>query len=67
MSCEANWHQLLTNHFLISGEVVGRVLSVVLRYTDSDYSFGIFKLFLGFSKFTQGILGKTKNQKNIPM
>ena len=27
------------------------VLSVLLRFTDSDYPFGIFKLFLGKRKF----------------
>jgi hypothetical protein len=27
------------------------VLSVLLRYTDSDYPFGIFKLFLSFVLF----------------
>jgi hypothetical protein len=31
------------NHFLLSDETP-IVLSVLLRYTDSDYPFGIFKL-----------------------
>ena len=30
------------------------VLSVPLRYTDSDYPFGIFKLFLSFCTFSFG-------------
>ena len=30
------------------------VLSVLLRYTDSDYLFGIFKLFLSFCTFSFG-------------
>jgi hypothetical protein len=30
------------------------VLSVLLRYTDSDYPFGIFKLFLSFCTFSFG-------------
>jgi hypothetical protein len=34
------------------------VLSVVLRFTDSDYPFGIFKLFLAMHI-------STRNQKNI--
>jgi len=35
------------------------VFSVLRRYTDSDYSFGIFKLFLLLVNFTTFLIGCT--------
>jgi len=37
----------MTISYVITCEI-GIVLSVLLRYTGSDYPFGIFKLFLGY-------------------
>jgi hypothetical protein len=37
--------------FIVFGVVFGRPIFVLLRFTDSDYTFGIFKLFLYFFLF----------------